>query len=78
MKEIKTILSDEIMNLISDMMEKELSDKGVFYIREGTKFTVRETDKLIEAQLNATRELISRGVITEGMLLADLEANFGK
>jgi hypothetical protein len=76
-EETKTILSNDIMNQMSNLVEQELVSKNVFYRREGTNFQVRESDIsiLLEAQFNANKKLISEGVITTEMLLNDYKAN---
>lgn len=74
---MKTTISDKIMNEIANLTEKELKEKGVFYMRIGTKFSVRQSDinNLLDAQLNANKKLIKNGVITNEMLKNDIKNN---
>ena len=76
-KELKTTISDDIMNQVVNLTEEELKSKGVFYIRDGSKFQVKHDDvkTLLDAQLNANAKLVSEGIITIDMLLNDIKAN---
>jgi hypothetical protein len=76
-KDAKTILSDDIMSQMLNLVEEELTNKNVFFKKDGTNFLVRESDVsvLLNAQLNANKKLISDGIITPEMLLNDYKAN---
>lgn len=72
---LKTTMSDDIMNQIADLAEIELEKKGIFYIRNDFKFHTKPCDvgSLYEAQIQANRILIEKGVITMDMLLDDFK-----
>ena len=76
-KELKTTISEDIMNQVANITEEELKTKGVFYIRDGSNFQVKQDDvkTLLAAQVNANTKLVSDGVITIDMLLNDVKAN---
>ncbi len=76
-KDLKTTISEDIMNQVANLTEEELKSKGVFYIRDGSKFQVKQDDvkTLLEAQVNANTKLVSEGIITIDMLLNDIKAN---
>lgn len=76
-KECKTLMSDEVMNRIGDIVEAGLKKQSVKYTRDGTKFNVRPKDisVLLENQMSASMQLISEGVITMDMVFNDLKAN---
>lgn len=65
----------EVMNKISDLVEEELTNKGIPYMVEGTKF-ILPMDLIpyqLEAQRNATIKLINDGVITPEMIKKEIE-----
>lgn len=76
---VKTILPKNIMDQITNLIEKELKDKNIFYTKNGTVFQVKgkDMDSLFKAQENANLKLMSEGVITIDMLMDDLISNFG-
>tara|TARA_S200002703_G_scaffold153696_1_gene155521 strand:- start:519 stop:785 length:267 start_codon:yes stop_codon:yes gene_type:complete len=76
-QELKTILSDEIMTQVGDIVESKLKEKGIYYTRDGSKFDVKDEDILtvINTQTEATMELVDKGVITYDMIIEDLKAN---
>ena len=78
MKEIKTKLSNEIMSKISDIIEEKFKKSNIFYLREETRFstTPDNIDKLLEFQYEANLELIEKGIITQEMLMKDINDNF--
>lgn len=59
---------------MADIVEVKLKQKGIFYLRDGTKFNVAEEDvnNLLAAQFEANKVLIKSGVITQEMLKKDL------
>lgn len=77
-KEVKTTMSNDIMNQIADIIEFKLKSKGVFYLRNDTKFGVEEDDvkNLLNAQMEANKKLIKDGIITSDMIKNDIESNF--
>jgi hypothetical protein len=77
-EEFKTSLPDEYMNKVYDLMEQELKDKEIFYIRNDSKFNVKmeDVDILLQAQVNANNKLISEGVITREEIIKDIIKNF--
>ena len=77
-KELKTTMSDDIMNQVANLTETELKRKGIFYLKDGTKFNVKQSDvkNLLDAQMNANMMLIEKGVVTFDMIVKDFEANF--
>lgn len=77
-RELKTTLSDDIMNQMCDIIEDKLTEQGVFYLRDGTKFKTPPelVDKLNEAHLAANKELFDKGIITPEMIIEDIETNF--
>ncbi len=66
------------MEKVGDIVEKELKDKGIFYLRTGTKFGTKQCDLaiLFEAQAKANEILISNGTITQEMIKKDIKHNF--
>jgi hypothetical protein len=76
---MKTTFTDKVMRKIANLTEKGLVEKGIFHKRVGTIFSVmpQDLDKLSNAQLNANRQLIEDGVITQKMMERELKANFG-
>lgn len=72
---LKTTMSDSIMNKIADLIEKDLTDKGIFYLRKGTKFNLLESqmEELYKSQEKANLKLISTGEITMDMVSKDLK-----
>jgi hypothetical protein len=78
---LKTTLSPKIMNKIAELIEEEFKRKKIFYIRDGTTFNVADNNinDLLNAQLNANKKLISKGMITKKMLKKDYKIlNHGK
>jgi len=77
-KEFKTTMSNDIMNQVAEIIELELKRKGVFYLRYGTKFSVKQDDvnNLLNAQMEANIKLIKDGVITLDMIENDIKSNF--
>ena len=77
-KELKTTMSNDIMNQIAEITELELKSKGIFYLRNGTKFSVKQDDinNLLNAQMKANEKMIKDGVITLDMIENDIKANF--
>lgn len=75
-KDLKTTMSSDTMNKMSDIVEEELKIKGIMYLRDGTKFSVNPNDisTLFDAQINANLKLIERGVITSDMILKDIKS----
>lgn len=75
---LKTNLPEDIMNQIAEMIELELKRDGVFYFRNGTKFNVKPNDvnKLLDAQMGASKKLFQDGVITLEMIRNDINTNF--
>lgn len=73
----KTLMPDEVMNRMGDIIEANLKKQSVYYIREGSKFNVGQKDVsvLLENQMSATLQLISEGVISMDMVFNDLKAN---
>jgi hypothetical protein len=67
---MKTTFPDDVMNRISDLVEKELIQKDIFYIREGTVFRVPHPymGVLLDAQANANLKLIDEGIVTKEMI----------
>jgi len=76
-QELKTIMSDEIMNQVGDITESKLKEKGISYTRDGSRFEVEDEDvvTVLNTQTEATKELVGRGVITYDMIIDDLKAN---
>jgi Holliday junction resolvase RusA-like endonuclease len=79
MKNLKTTIPIDIMNQIADLTEKELKEKGIFYLRNETQFSVYkpDIDNLLKAQEKANLILLSKGILTTEMLLNDVKNNFG-
>jgi hypothetical protein len=77
-KEIRTTLPEDIMKQVANLTEVELKRKGIFYTRNGTEFDLfgKDVKHLFDAQAEATKLLIERGVITIEMILSDLQSNF--
>ena len=77
-KELKTILPSDVMNQMADIIEIELNNKKILYSRDGTKFNVLKSDvnQLLNAQMKANKELISKGIITMDMIIQDVKSNF--
>jgi hypothetical protein len=77
-KELKTTISNDIMNNVADITELELKRKGVFYLRDDTRFSVKQDDvnNLLNAQMEASKKLIKDGVITLDMIKNDIYSNF--
>jgi len=77
-KELKTNMSEDIMNRVSELIESDLKSKNIFYLREGTVFRVKQKDieNLLNAQIKANKKLIAGGVITLDMIEKDIDANF--
>ena len=77
-KELKTTISNDIMNNVADITELELKSKGVFYVRDDTRFSVKQDDvnNLLNAQMEASKKLIKDGVITLDMIKNDIYSNF--
>lgn len=77
-EDFKTSLPDEYMNKVYDLMEQELKDKEIFYLRDGTKFNVKaqDVDAFLQAQVNANNKLVSDGVITREQLIKDILKNY--
>jgi hypothetical protein len=77
-KELKTTISNDIMNNVADITELELKSKGVFYLRDDTRFSVKQDDvnNLLNAQMEASKKLIKDGVITLDMIKNDIYSNF--
>ena len=73
-EELKTTLSDDIMNQIADIGEEKLKKANIFYKREGTKFFVpaNKVETLLQFQEEANKELLQKGILTPEMLLGDL------
>ena len=76
-KPMKSILPDEVLSQISDLIETDLKAKDIYYEREGNIFRVPEyaLDILFEAQWKANCKLVDQGVITMQMLQKDAEEN---
>tara|TARA_R110000772_G_scaffold268686_1_gene397424 strand:+ start:50 stop:343 length:294 start_codon:yes stop_codon:yes gene_type:complete len=77
-KELKTTMSNDIMNQVAEITELELKSKGIFYLRNGTKFSVKQDDvnNLLNAQMEANKKLIKDCVITSDMIKNDIKSNF--
>jgi hypothetical protein len=77
-KELKTTMSNDIMNKVAEITELELKSKGIFYLKNGTKFSVKQDDvnNLINAQMEANKKLIKDGVITSDIIENDIKSNF--
>lgn len=59
-------MEDDLMNKICDLSEAELKKRGIFYIRKGTVFSVKERNipDLFDIQLVVTVSLVVEGEIT--------------
>ena len=79
-KEVKTTLSDSVMEQVADLTELELIRKNIYYHRDGTVFHVPKDNitDLLTAQYSANEDLLEKGVITIDMLMDDVLANFGE
>jgi len=77
-REFKTTMSNDIMNQMAEIVELELKNKGIFYLREGTKFQVEQNNvsSLLNIQIEANKKLIKDGTITLGMVENDIKSNF--
>lgn len=77
-KELKTATSNDIMNKVADLTELELKSKDVFYLRDNTRFSVKQDDvnNLLNAQMEASKKLIKDGIITSDMIKNDIYSNF--
>lgn len=77
-KDLKTTMSNGIINKIADLTESELKESKVFYTRDGTRFNVMQIDiqVLLDAQMKATKKLVEDGVITQSMIKKELKSNF--
>jgi len=76
---LKTTMSDDVMDKVADIVENKLRENGMFYIRNGTVFSVEngKINHLLTLQLEATKELIDNGVITDDMIKTEV-VNFVK
>lgn len=77
-EDLKTTMSDDVMSQVGDIIEEILQNDLVFYAREGTMFYVGQDDmpNLLEAQTEANKRLVQRGVITPEMVAKDINSNF--
>lgn len=77
-KELKTATSNDIMNKVADLTELELKSKDVFYLRDNTRFSVKQDDvnNLLNAQMEVSKKLIKDGIITLDMIKNDIYSNF--
>lgn len=78
-KPMKSILPNDILMKIADLIEIELKQREVYYERKPGTTVFRLTDHGMAffhaAQRNANRKLVDDGVITMEMLIKDAEAN---
>ena len=72
---LKTTLSKEIMIKVADATERQLIMDNIHYFREGTVFKVQERDVhfLLKAQQEANKLLITSNVITEEMIVKEIQ-----
>ena len=77
-RKFKTNMSNDIMNQMAEIIELELKNKGIFYLREGTKFQVEQNNVsiLLNIQIEANKKLAEEGVITLDMIKNDIKSNF--
>ncbi len=68
-------MADDLMNKICDLSEVELKKQGIFYIRNGSVFTVKEKNipDLFEIQSSVTFSLVEKGEITIEKAIAFIE-----
>jgi hypothetical protein len=76
-KELKSILPMEIILKIAELVDDDLNEQNIPYIREGTAIQVfpQHLELLYEAQLHANEKLLADGVLTMKMLKDDARAN---
>lgn len=72
---MKTTMPDHVLNRTADITEADLKSQDIFHIRNGTKFIVKMSDegKLLAAQSKAIEQLMSDGVITPEMVIANFK-----
>jgi hypothetical protein len=68
-------MEDTLMTKICDLTEIQLNSANIFYVRNGTVFSVKEKDIpiLFDTQTNVTISLIQKGELTMDMALNFLE-----